>query len=79
MAKEVLGNKHKKNKPWVTDEVLEMCEVKEKQSKITLEQWYNIYRDTSKKVHQGMKDTKQKWLGDQYTRTKGSLWKQQIT
>ena len=66
VATDILGFRRPKTKPWVTDNILNMCDTRRllkperKTSSGKIE-----YRKVNKQIKKGMKEAKQKWIDDQ--------------
>ena len=65
-AQEVLGKQRHKNKRWITDDILALCDQRRelKKAKHT-RRGADEYRSISKKIRKEMKKAKQKWIEDQ--------------
>ena len=66
-AREVLGKKRKKNRPWVTDEILDLCSTRKK---LKSEKDRNLgareqYRMVNNRIRREMRSAKEKWIEDQ--------------
>ena len=66
-AEEVLGKKRHKNQPWVTDEVLELCDRRRelRHSKYESDEARMAYRTAHRKVQKGMREAKERWIEKQ--------------
>ncbi|CAH8851413.1 unnamed protein product, partial [Trichobilharzia szidati] len=66
-ATEVLGNKRKKIKPWVTDDILNLCDTRRelKKKKGLNSQYREEYRTVDKEIRSKMKRAKEGWITEQ--------------
>lgn len=66
-AKEVLGQKRRTTKPWVTNEVLDLCDKRRelKKFKHLDEDSKNQYQQANANVRKEMRKAKEKWVSDQ--------------
>ena len=66
-ATEILGNKRKKIKPWVTDDILNLCDKRRefKKKKGTNPQSTEDYRSINKEIRTKMKSAKEEWITEQ--------------
>ena len=67
-ASEILGKHHPVKKPWVTAEILDLCdkrrELKKNNNKIDAE-LTTEYRTVNQQIKKGMKKEKEDWIGEQ--------------
>ena len=65
-ASEILGKHHQKKKPWVTEEILDLCyrrrELKKKRFK---PEGSEKYREVNNNIKRCMKKAKENWIGEQ--------------
>ena len=73
-ASDILGKHRKKKQPWVTDEMLELCDKRRdlKKRKHTAN-GEEAYREINKKIRKGMKDAKEDWVQKQCTAVEENL------
>ena len=66
-ASEILGKERKKIKPWVTDEILDLCDKRRdlKPQRHINEENRKAYNDANKKVRKETKKAEEKWLIEQ--------------
>ena len=65
-ATEILGKHRPKKKPWVTDELLELCDKRRELKKRKSEQGgANEYREANNNVKKGIKKAKRNWIEEQ--------------
>ena len=66
-AEEVLGRQRKKIQPWVTNEVLDLCDQRRqlKQKQYTSTEVELEYRKVNREVRKKMKAAKEEWTGEQ--------------
>ena len=74
-ATEILGNKRKKIKPWVTDDILNLCDTRRelKKKKGTNHQFKEEYRTVDKEIRSKMKGAKEDWITEQCDNIDSSL------
>ena len=67
VAEEVLGRQRKKRQPWVTNEILDLCDKKRdlKKTKHSSPEDATQYRKINSKVRAKMKDAKEEWINRQ--------------
>ena len=67
-AEEVLGKRRKKIQPWVTNEVLDLCDQRRqlKQQKYKSTEAGLEYRKVNREVRKKMKAAKKGWIEEQY-------------
>ena len=73
-ANDILGKHRRKTQPWVTDEILEMCDKRRdlKKNKKTTD-GATAYKDISKEIRKGMKKAKEDWIQEQCSEVEDSL------
>ena len=65
-ASEILGKHRQKKKPWVTAEILDLCDKKRKLRKKRFEpEGSEIYREMNNDIKRCMKKAKENWIGEQ--------------
>lgn len=66
-AEEVLGKERKKKQPWVSNDILDLCDRCKalKSSKHVSQEAAGQYRDTNRLVRTKMKEAKEKWISQQ--------------
>ena len=66
-AEEVLGRQRKKKQPWVTNEVLDLCDKRRKLkgTRHTTPEAAEQYREANKTVHKRMLEAKEDWISKQ--------------
>ncbi|KAK3894356.1 hypothetical protein Pcinc_001893 [Petrolisthes cinctipes] len=65
-ANEVLGKHRHKNKPWVTDDILELCDLRRELKKTkNTERGAREYRELNKTVRNEMRRVKEEWIESQ--------------
>ena len=66
-AEEVLGRHRKKHHPWVTDNILDLCDKRRalKKDKHTTPDGAKQYQETNRLVRKKMKEAKDQWISDQ--------------
>ena len=66
-AEEVLGRARKKNHPWVSDDILELCDKRRalKGAKHTSEEAAAEYRQANRAVRKKMTEAKETWISKQ--------------
>lgn len=63
-AEEVLGKSRSTKRPWVTQEILDMCDRRRelKEGKLRSEEGARCYREANKAVKRKLKEEKEKWI-----------------
>ena len=66
-AEEVLGRQRKKHRPWITNDILDLCDERRtlKRNKHSSPEGAAQYRAINTRVRAKMKEAKEKWLDDQ--------------
>ena len=66
-AAEVLGKKRKKKQPWITNDILDLCDRRREQKKYkhNNEKDAEHYRATNKLVRSKMREAKERWINEQ--------------
>ena len=66
-AEEVLGKHRRRTKPWVTDQILEMCDKRrEAKKKKDTTEGRKEYAKMNRDIRKDMKTANQKWIEDQF-------------
>ena len=65
-ASEILGKERRRKKPWVTRDVLDLCDQRKnlKKKRYGAEE-ANEYREVNKRIQTAVKKTKEDWIGAQ--------------
>ena len=75
-ASEILGKHRQKKKPWVTAEILELCDERRELRKKRFEpEGFEKYNEVNNNVKECMKKAKENWIGEQCSEVKESLMK----
>ena len=65
-AGEVLGNERRRKKPWVTKDVLDLCDERRDLKKKRYEaEGAKEYREANRRVQKAVKNAKEDWIGAQ--------------
>ena len=66
-AAEVLGKEKKKNKPWVTNDILNLCDERRelKKTKNDNSEATNMYNKVNRNIRKQMREAKEQWISDQ--------------
>ena len=65
-ASEILGKEGRKKKPWVTKDVLDLCDERRDLKKKRYEaEEANEYREVSRRIRKAVKKAKEDWIGAQ--------------
>lgn len=73
-ASEILGKHSRKTQPWVTDEILDMCDSRKELKKTNnTENGATAYRKINKKIRNSMKKAKDDWIEKQCIEVEDSL------
>ena len=66
-AVEVFGKERKKNKPWVTDDILEVCDKRRelKKTRQVEPEAAKLHKKMNMKIEHRMKGAKQNWIASQ--------------
>lgn len=75
VASEVLGPRRRKNKPWMTDDVLSLCDERRarKADRFKDEAAANLYRESCRTVKKAVKAAKELWIQEQCKDIEDSL------
>ena len=75
-AREILGKHRQKKKPWVTAEILDLCDKRRELRKKRFEpEGSEKYREVNNNIKRCMKKTKEKWMGEQCSEIEENLRK----
>lgn len=72
-AKDVLGLHRRKNKPWVTKEILNLCDARRDLKNSRHTTGANEYKMLTKKIRKSMKEAKESWIEQQCKDIENSL------
>ena len=74
-ADDVLGKARAKRQPWVTNEVLNLCDQRREltKKKYLNDQCLAEYREMNRTARKKMRETKAKWIDDQCLEIEGGL------
>ncbi|XP_055877093.1 uncharacterized protein LOC129924650 [Biomphalaria glabrata] len=63
-ALEILGKLHPLKKPWVTEDILQLCDKRRelKGKKLSDPKYVHEYKSVNKRIRKGMKEAKKKWI-----------------
>ena len=65
-AGEILGKHRQKKKPWITAEILDLCDRRRELRKNRFEpEGYEKYKEVSNNIKRCMKNAKENWTGEQ--------------
>jgi exonuclease III len=66
-AEDVLGKERRKNKPWVTNEILDLCDKRRelRHDKYTSQESRTEYQKANREVRKKMKEAKEEWIEEQ--------------
>ena len=65
-ASEILGKHRQKKKPWVTAEILDLCDRRRELRKKRFEpEGSEKYREVNSNIKRCMKEAKENWIGEQ--------------
>ena len=65
-ASEILGKHRQKKKPWITAEILDLCDKRRELKKKRLEpKGSEKYREVNNKIRRYMKKANENWIGEQ--------------
>ena len=75
-ASEILGKPCQKKKPWVTAEILDLCDKRREPRKKKIEpQGAEKYMEVNNNIKTYMKKAKENWIGEQCSETEEKPWK----
>ena len=78
-ASKILGKHHQKKKPWVTAEILDLCDKRGELRKKQFEpEGSEKYKEVNNNIKRCMKKAKEKWTGEQCSETEENLRKKNI-
>ena len=73
-ASEILGKEHRRKKPWVTKDVLDLCDERRDLMKKRYEaEGAKEYRETNRRIQKSVKKAKEDWIGAQCKKTETCL------
>ena len=73
---EVLGKHRQKKKPWITAEILDLCDIrKELRTKRFEPEGTEKYKEVNNNTKRCMKKAKETWIGEQCSEIEENLWK----
>ena len=64
-ASEILGKHRQKKKPWVTAEILDLCDKKREMRKRFEPEGSEKYKEVNNNIKRCMKKAKENWIGEQ--------------
>ena len=75
-ASEILGKHRQKKKPWITAEILDLCDERRELRKKRFEpEGSEKYKEVNNNIKRCMKNAKENWIGEQCCETKENLRK----
>ena len=75
-ASEILGKHRQKKKPWITAEILDLCDKRRELRKKTLEpEGSERYKEVNNNIKRCMKKAKENWIGEQCSEIEENLRK----
>ena len=75
-ASEILGKHCQKKKPWITAEILDLCDKRRELRKKRFEpEGFEKYKEVNNNTKRGMKKAKEKWIGEQCSEIEENLRK----
>ena len=75
-ASEILGKHHQKKKPWVTVEILDLCDQRRELRKKRFEpEGSEKYKEVNNNIKRCVKKAKENWLGEKCNETEENLRK----
>ena len=75
-ASEILGKHRQKKKPWITAEILDLCDKRRKLRKKRFEpEGSEKYKEVNKNIKRCMKKAKENWIGEQCSESEENLRK----
>ena len=70
-ASEILGKQCQKKKPWITAEILDLCDKRRELRKKRFEpEGYEKYKEVNNNIKRYMKKVKENWIGEQCSKMK---------
>ena len=72
-ASEILGKERRRKKPWVTKDVLDLCDERSDLKKKRYEAGAKEYREANRRVQKAVKKAKEDWIGTQCEEIKTCL------
>lgn len=75
-ANEVLGMDRKKNKPWVTDDILDQCDLRRalKKTKTVDPEAAKQHTSVNGNIRKMMREAKEKWITEQCESIETGIW-----
>ena len=75
-ASEILGKHHQKKKPWITAEILDLCDKRRELRKKRFEpEGSEKYEEVNNNIKRCMKKAKENWIGEQSNEIEENLRK----
>ena len=75
-ASEILGKHHQKKKPWITAEILDLCDKRREMRKERFEpEGSEKYKAVKNNIKRHMKKAKENWIGEQCSEIEENLRK----
>ena len=75
-ASEILGKHHQKKKPWITAEILDLCnKTRELRKKRFEPEGSEKYKEVNNNIKRCMKKAKENWIGERCSETEENLRK----
>ena len=74
-ASEILGKHRQKKKPWVTAEILDLCDKKRELRKRFEPEGSEKYKEVNNNIKRCMKKAKENWIGEQCSEIEENLRK----
>ena len=75
-ASEILGKHRQKKKPWITAEILDLCNKRRELRKKRFEpEGSEKYKEVNNNIERCMKKAKENWIGEQCSETEENLRK----
>ena len=75
-ASEILGKHRQKKKPWITAEILDLCdERRERRQKRFEPEGFEKYKEVNNDIKRCMKKAKENWIGEQCSKIEENLSK----
>ena len=76
MSSEILGKHRQKKKPWITAEILDLCDKRRELRKKRFEpEGYEKYKEVNNNIKRCMKKAKENWIGEQCSEIEENLRK----
>ena len=75
-ASEILGKHRQKRKPWITAEILDLCDKRRELRKKTFDpEGSERYREVNNNMKRCMKKAKENWIGEKFSEIEENLRK----